>query len=68
MRTIPTAIALLTISDVASAHDGHPHIADNAWLHHGVEITVIGGAALALCFVAMRAWKRRAQQQETPSI
>ena len=68
MRTISTAIVLIALSDVAAAHDGHPHVADNAWLHHGIEIGVVSATVLSVCYVAARLWKRRAQRHENPTI
>ena len=67
MRKFSTALGLIVLSDVAAAHDGHPHVADNALLHHGIEISVVGAAVLSVCYVLSRLWKRRDQRRETPT-
>lgn len=67
MRNLSPALVLFLLSDVVAAHDGHAHIAGNAWLHHGIEIAVVSAAVLSVCYVTARICKRRDTRHETPT-
>ena len=67
MRSTLFLSAFLLLPSVAQAHAGHPHVADNQLLHHGLEIGVIAGVVLA-CWGALRLLKRRNAQDPSTRI